>query len=200
MEETRQIDIKKKRFGRNNILAIAQFFKDQSSLSAKDDPNYDVNFTLRCQDGTSYSSEILDHLKEGAEIDLKPPKSVEFQYRDYKPKRFLEFTASHGGGYRNSVIIRGAEREWVHSTFLRMTELLNSVNPSKSWLTDHKHFTYHLLALGGGTLIDIVLDLVFQFGRHIGVISPPPTGPKNDAIRIVLSTPIISFGLTWGVR
>jgi hypothetical protein len=193
--ETRTLKVMAKRFTRDDLLGIAALILKEAELAQQAGKRCRVEFTLRCADGTTYSGEDLSHLSEGAEIDLKPPAGIEFEFTDYERERRIDFDLKHGGGYTDGLTIRGTDRDWVRGLFTGIGERVNAVAPLSSWFTRHPTITFFCLALGIGSMIDLGIGVLINEGL---IPRPDPSNPIR-VFFLQISEPI-QFCVTWASR
>jgi len=134
--ETRKLKVTAKRFTRDDLIGIAALILKEADLAQQAGNRCRVEFMLRCADGTTYSGEDLSHFSEGAEIDLKPPAGIEFEFSDYQRERRINFDLQHGGGYSDGLTIRGTDPDWVRGLFTGIGERVNAVAPSVNFKID----------------------------------------------------------------
>jgi hypothetical protein len=201
MIERRRLHINGKRFTRSDLLGTGTLFLGEAEVARREKRRHRVEFTLRCSDGTTYSGEDLSHFSEGAEVDLKPPRSVEFEFTDYELERRMDLSLTHGSGYHDGFNIRGADRDWVQGLFTRLQERVNAAAPSTSWFIRHPSVTYHLLALGFGSVFQLAIAEAVKLGIASGLIIPARVEPQDRAVVVlVLEAPAILLLVTWGLR
>jgi len=164
-----------------------------------------VTFTLKCDDGTEYSAGHLAHFADGAEVDLKRPTSVEFYFADVALGRRITLSLSHGRSREGSLNVtgEGGYKDWVAGVFTKLQERVAAAEPSESWFTRHSTLTYHLIALGSGSLIITALNYAMGLGVASGIIVVSDnSGPvEPGSVRFMFSrAPVLEFAVTWLIR
>ena len=205
MAETRRLAIWRRRFKKADLRALGAIFLSELEAARAAGRQATVSFELSCDDGTVYSAEDLRHFVDGAEVDLKRPKSIEFRFADIALLRWISLSLSHNSVHDDYLRVsgEGGYQEWVAGVFTRLQERVAAAEPSKSWFTKHATLTYHLLALGCGSVIILAFSYAINVGIAHGVIvasdssGPPPPG----SVRLVFSqVPALEFAVTWSAR
>lgn len=200
MKETRHLNVERRRFTKSDLLALGAVFLAEAEAARVGKRRHEIELTLHCADGTDYSSEDMSHFADGAEADLKPPKSVGFRFIDYERGRWMDLSLTHGKGYTDGCTVRGSDRDWVQGVFTRVKERLAAAAPSRCWFTDHPTLTYHLLAVGFGSFLDLVISYWVRAAIARGIIVPPST-ERTDGFTVLLSqVPALAIAITWAVR
>jgi hypothetical protein len=145
----------------------------------------DLVFKLSTYDDIAYESSDGRHFEEGEAVDLKSISSISFELIAFKPRCSVELRLAHGDSkYSNSLSVSGEDSGWVHKTFSRLKERLESVEPSESWFTLHHRLFFHLSAVGLGAAVQMVIalfvNLMFwlfsaQMAALTSAVGRPPT-------------------------
>lgn len=179
MKERRLIKIENKIFEKKDIINLANKFYSEYNKSQKRKQRSSVNYTISCDDNTTYESEALDLFEDGNIIDLKRAISIEMSFYHYDLDRRMNISLVHGMGFRDNVIIQGCDKNWVSSVFTELDEIIKSVKPQKNLLLEHKTFLLNLLSLGIGVSIYSVLH--FLTNRYTEPIKNPSENMKAIA-------------------
>lgn len=200
MKETRRLRIKDKVFAKADIRRIAQVLLDkyQSTQEGEEDVYHlsSISVQLSCADDTSYESESIELFEDGGFIDIKKTDSIQMTFHNYALEQSIDFSIQHGG-YRSSLIVRGNDKNWVNGTFTTLKEIVDSVKPQDNWILRHKTLFLHLIAIGTGSLIYLVLDALIY--RHIQPIQNPSGFAKavRDLLRAI---PWLVYLIEWVLR
>jgi hypothetical protein len=187
MKETRRLEIAQKRFTRSDLFQIGRIFLDEAHSAKSRKKRHGIEFELECVDRTSYTAEDMNHFSEGAEIDMKPAASVQFQFHNYEDGNSLDFSLRGGKYSKGEVIVRGEDREWVTEKFVRMEERIGSLSPSSSWFTMHPTLTMHIIAMGLGSIAWFLLLILYRWFDSLGLIEHEPAAFNSNFIRFVQS-------------
>jgi len=205
--ETRRLAIWRKKFTKTDLRAFGAIFLNELEAARAVGRRATVSFELRCDDGAEYSADDMRHFEDGAEVDIKRPKSIKFTFADTASARWIDLSLRHGRDQDGELRVSGevGSRDWVVGLFTRLQERVAAAEPSESWFTKHPKLTYHLMALGCGSVIILAVSFAISLGVTHGVVvlsdtevsGPPPPG----SIRFVFSRmPALEFGLGWCVR
>jgi hypothetical protein len=205
--ETRRLAIRRKKFMKADLRAFGAILLNELEGARTAGRCATVSFELRCHDGTDYSADDMRHFEDGAEVDVKRPKSIQFTFADTVLARWIDLSLRHGGAHDGELRVsgEGGYRDWVAGVFTRLQERVAAAEPSESWFTKHPTLTYHLMALGCGSVIIVAVSFAISLGIAHGVVVLPDAGvtgpPPPGSIRFVFSRlPAIEFGVGWSVR
>lgn len=169
-------------FTKNNIKMLFDFFltnyeTDQEDHSKKQ--TCKLNYTLVCEDGTSYESDTIDLIENDMPINTKHIISIHMEYWNYTLDKNIDLDLYENSD-RSYFRISGRDKNWVQGNFISFQEILNSVKPQVSFVQKYKKLITHLLAIGIGSLIFILLDIfIFRFTELIPNPSDNAIGLRN---------------------
>jgi hypothetical protein len=192
MKQTRRQQIRQKIFKLDDLKRIASVFDEQARLAKKSDHHHTVEYTVHFADDTSFESDTPAILDDPA-VEIRRPVKVEFDFNNYRSNRRISFSVTHGSSeYGNEFLIRADEDKWLNDVFMRLEEFIGGAETQSFWFAKHPAVLMNLIALGLGSLIYLVLDvLVYAFAFF--VIHAPleislseSTGEKLQALRAFL--------------
>ena len=198
-KETRRLTVKNKVFTKADVQRLARFFSSEYEAvrdSEQSSAHYcALTFQVDCADGTSYESESVELLEDEGPIDIKKTNSLQMTLHTLDQK--VDFSIREGRYSEGSLIVRGCDKHWVNGTFSTLEDIIDSVKPQDNWILRHRTSSLHLIALGTGSLIFLLLDaLVYP---HI-----PPIENPSDSIQAlrdyIWATPWFAFLFAWFLR
>jgi hypothetical protein len=211
MKTTRKIVISDKVFTIHDLQGIAKVFEKQkahakSRLTVDGRVSYKVSFA----DQTITETDSPELFSEEALAFPSRPVAVEMSFSDYSLNRHASVSLTHGDApYGNLAIISATDSAWLNDTFVALKERIDATTPQTLWLRKHDTVLLNLLALGIGTLGDLLLrlvvDAVFSFAPMSTLSSPMSTlsSPFPHLGTFLRSFPVIwlqhwIFGFFWG--
>jgi len=201
MRESREIEIKRKRFRLADIVALAELFVEQANLSRKGKRNFNVSFSLRCRDGTSYQSETPLVFSEEGGAGAKPPQAIEMSFSDYELHRRMTLTAVHGGAYSDRFFVSGDDAKWVHDVFLRIRERLDALESTGVWFTQHPLAAGFLGQLGIGCILHLLVVSAVDATASLWRPSPETIEQLRQSIMLrAFAHPFFQIPFAWFCR
>jgi hypothetical protein len=85
-------------------------------------------------------------------------------FYDYEISRRIDVSILEGSHYSNELSVRGNDRDWVQGTFSSLKEVIDATRPQDNLILKHKQIVLHVIAIGVGTLVYMVLN--FLIFRH----------------------------------
>ncbi len=193
MKETRRLEIKKKIFAKVDILNIGRLFLHEYESARETKNGSSITFEISCVDGTSYESESIELFDEGGIIDLKRINSFEMTFYHYTLDRRMNISAVHGG-YRDYLLVRGCDQNWVNGIFTKLKEIIDSIRPQDNWIIRYRTLVLHIIALGVGRIFYSLLWLILY--QHIEPSENPSETVKT--IRSFFTTyPYLVYLINW---
>lgn len=167
MKSTRRSQIRQRIFRLDDLRRVASVFDEQARLAKRSDHSHRIRYALHFADDTSFESDVPDVLDEDV-VAIKRPVKVEFQFCNYKLQRDMSFSITHGdSGYGNGFEVASNGDSWLNDNFTRLDEAVKGAEPQSFWLVRHPVVLANLIALGIGSLVILLLDILFSF------IEPP---------------------------
>ena len=166
-KESRSLDIEWRVFQKKDIRRIAHELKKAFDKSKEEEHHTSISFQLRSEGGISYETDSTSLFDDGGPLDTKKTESLQLTYYDYTYGRSIDI-ALRESGYYSTLIVRGENPNWVQGKFTTIQELISSVQPQTSLVLKYKKYLLHLLAIGVGYIIFLILD--FLIYQHIDPI------------------------------
>ena len=156
MKESRYKKIEKKIVTRENLIYIADMLYSEFKNSDKQNRHSRVNYSIVCEDGSSYESESKSIFAEEDVLGIKKALIVELTYNDYELDRkiYVSFTEGNSNSYYR---IGGNDKTWVSKIFIKLDEYFQSIKPQDSTFTKCKMLFRHIVGFGIGRLLMVIL-------------------------------------------
>ena len=188
MNQTRKILILERVFTLEDLSRIASIFEKQSKLASKSEHNASIEYSIRFSDNTTYQSDSPDlFLAESLAVPARPV-AIQMSFHNYTLGRHISLSLSHGDfSYSNEAVVSSREPDWLCLNFIALKEAIEAVRSQTFWLRKHRILLLNLIALGIGSLMTWVTDLLLNVLANgidlSGVIKPlPPDSPWRRVI------------------
>lgn len=169
-KETRRLDINWRVFSKFDIRRLAQILESAFQVAKKAKHHSSLSFHLYCQGGISYESDSVSILEDEGPLDIKRTISIQMTFYDYEEERRIDVSLREGN-HNSDLSVRGTDKNWVQGNFTSLLETIESVQPQDTFFLRHKGIIYHVISLGVGSLIYLILE--FLITRFIEPIKNP---------------------------
>jgi len=207
MRVTRTLTVRNRVFAINDLKRIAAVFDREAERSRNAKKHHLVSFQVTFEDEASIQSDSPDILDE--EVLTGPSRPVKFRFRfnDYDDHRDLTFSIAHGDSrYGNELGVASDDQEWLKATYLTLKEAIESSRQQEFWWKKHPTILLHLIAIGIGSLIWLVLLAGITILDKVAAL-PIARLPDDSAWRVFINrTQPLFYLLTgcgvgfWGSR
>ena len=165
MKKTRKIFIESKVFALGDLKKIAEVFEKQQQLAQKADHNYRIEYSINFSNDTSIESDSTNILNEDTLRCPGRPIQVAFSFHNYTLCRHISFLLSHGDSrykFNNQIEIRSSEDKWINDNFVLLKDAIDAVRPQEFWFRKHPTIGLHLIALGVGTFLQLLMQIIMN--------------------------------------
>lgn len=177
MKQTRSIKISDKVFTGEDLRRIAKIFDKQKTLAAKSGHTDLITYTVVFSDDTTFESDSPELFDDESLIAPARPVAVRMSFYNLTLKRHLALSMNHGNltHFTNEGEVSAGEPAWLGENFLALKEALDKVAPQSFWFRRHPFVLMNLLALGLGSIGNLIIDIAM----HIFFPHGPPWTIKN---------------------
>jgi hypothetical protein len=158
--EKRQTIVRSRVFTLENVRALAKTLAAQyASLPEENKPRADINFTIRCDDGSSYESRDIELLAEGSVITQKRVTHVTLSYWYFPSNSRIEVALRHGSE-EGTITVNGSDRMWVAGVLDSLEGLCKSFRPQSNPYKKNPRLIDFAAAMGIGSILFFVLSFI----------------------------------------
>lgn len=194
MKETRKFEIKNKIFTKKDILNIGEIFLNEYKSAQKAGDHSSIMFKINCVDDTSYESESINLFDNGGILDTKKIDLLEITFHNYMAEKYINISVVSGGYYRNNLLVRGDDENWVRGIFTKLKEIIDSIKPQDNFIIRHKTAVLHVIAFGVGIFLRFLLLSILD-------INSGYTKYPSETVKIIASFLVahsyLMFPLDW---
>ena len=213
MKQTRQITIRDRIFTMSDLQRVAALFEKQPR-SAEESNRFDsLKFLIRFSDDTSTESDSSNILTDSVVLGPARPVDIRFSFHNYSLDLHLTFEIRHGDGtYGNVATIAAPDSTWVNDNFVALKESIDTAKPQTFWFRRHPTILLNLIALGVGSLIQLVItvfiDLFVAWSGASNLIPPLSETWRAIIVKFLplliifqwLSRWLVGFGFAFDIR
>jgi hypothetical protein len=157
-------------FTKEDVRRIAEVLHECYRSSKGKKHHSALSYEIVSEGGSSWDSDSPSIFDDGGPLDLKKTLGISMHFHDYQGGLNIDVSITEASHYSNRISVRGRDPKWVRATFTSAREILDSVRPQNTFVIRHKKPLLHLIALGVGSGIILVLSFVLdriQFDRTI---------------------------------
>jgi len=173
IKESKRLSFGNKILKLNDVYEIAQILYTEY-LVAKKESQCRINFTVICEDGTSYESSDINIFSPNSIINSKRPTKIELWFSAFNSdKRIrINFRKEYDSKYsENEVFVEGYDSNWVNGVLGRILERIKSIEPQNP----HKRLYLNLIYIASAILIGRIFTFIVLL-----LPSPKPDEAKMD--------------------
>lgn len=166
VKESRKFSFGNKILKLEDVYEIARILNTEYSKAKSEESSSTINFTVVCENGTSYESADIDIFSPKSIVNSKKPSSIQLYFLKYDSdaRIRISFRKEYDSEYsENSIFVEGYDSNWVNGVLGRILERIESIepqNPNKKLYLNLIHFASAILV--GRILMAILLILPFD--------------------------------------
>jgi len=177
-----------------DVFEIAQILSTDHLKAESDKSHCRINFTVMCENGTSYESSDINIFSPESIINSKKPSTIQLWLSDYdSDKRIrISFRREYDNKYsENSVFVEGYDSNWVNGVLGRILERIESIEPQNP----NKKLYLNLICFASAVLIGRIFTfivLLLPFDK----VDESKVSATNLLIRHFIHTNAFTYNLT----
>lgn len=142
-----------------DVYEIAQILNTEYSEAKSEESYCTINFTVICENGTSYESSDINIFSPKSIINSKKPSTIQLWFSNYdSDKRIrISFRKEYDSKYsENSVFVEGYDSNWVNGVLGRILERIESIEPQNP----NKKLYLNLIYFASAVLIGRIFTFI----------------------------------------